>query len=101
MHRHRRGKDFGRDTVRAAIDLFLPHLYHPRVPISSLSGRLTMLKRARYIVAIYVGAIAVADKAAVPPKHRFYRSSPPLLILFLLMGHGVGLFAGPGWLANS
>jgi hypothetical protein len=86
--------------MRAAIELLLPYLYHPRIRISFLLERLTMLTRARYIVAIYVGAIAVADKTAVPPKHRFYRSSPPLLILFLLMGHWVGLFAGPGWLAN-
>jgi hypothetical protein len=52
--------------MRAAIDLLLPYLYHPRIPISFLLERLTMLKRARYIVATYVGAIAVAVLLVTP-----------------------------------
>jgi hypothetical protein len=52
--------------MRAAIELLLPYLYHPRIPISFLLERLTMLKRARYIVAIYVGAIAVAVLLVAP-----------------------------------
>jgi hypothetical protein len=52
--------------MRAAIDLLLCHLYHPRIPISLLSEGLTMLKRARYFVAIYVVAIAVAVLVVAP-----------------------------------
>jgi hypothetical protein len=52
--------------MRAAIELLLPYLYHPRIPTSFLLERLTMLTRARYIVAIYVGAIAVAVLLVAP-----------------------------------
>jgi hypothetical protein len=52
--------------MRAAIDLLLCHLYHPRIPISLLLEGLTMLKRARYFVAIYVVAIAVAVLVVAP-----------------------------------
>src|SRR5258708_38108757 len=52
--------------MRAAIDLLLCHLYHPRIAISLLSEGLTMLKRARYFVAIYVVAIAVAVLVVAP-----------------------------------
>src|SRR5258707_10752632 len=52
--------------MRAAIDLLLCHLYHPRIPISLLSEGLTMLKRARYFVAIYVVPIAVAVLVVAP-----------------------------------
>src|SRR5437867_8318347 len=63
MDRHRLGED---SHARAAIDLLLPHLYHPRIPISFPSERLTMLKRARYVVAIYVVAIAVVVLLVAP-----------------------------------
>jgi photosystem II stability/assembly factor-like uncharacterized protein len=52
--------------MRADVDLLLLPLYHPRVLIVFLSERITMLKRARYIVAIYVAAIAVAVLLVVP-----------------------------------
>jgi photosystem II stability/assembly factor-like uncharacterized protein len=52
--------------MRAAIDLLLCHLYHPRIPFSLLSEGLTMLKRAKYFVAIYVVAIAVAVLVVAP-----------------------------------
>src|SRR2546430_1462304 len=63
MDRHRLGED---SHARAAIDLLLLHLYHPRIPSSFPSERLTMLKRARYVVAIYVVAIAVAVLLVAP-----------------------------------
>src|SRR3984957_7153931 len=52
--------------MRAAIDQLLLRLYHPRIPISLLSEGLTMLKRARYFVAIYFVAIAAAVLLAAP-----------------------------------
>src|SRR6267143_10843 len=55
-----------RRQASPVIDLLLPHLYHPRIPISFPSERLTMLKRARYVVAIYVVAIAVAVLLVAP-----------------------------------
>src|SRR5216117_2560403 len=63
MGRHRLGED---SHARAAIDLLLPHLYHPRIPISFPSERLTMLKRARYVVAISAVAIAGAVLLVAP-----------------------------------
>ena len=52
--------------MRTAIDLLLPYLCHPRIPISFLLEMLTMLKRAKYFVAIYVLAIAVAVLVVAP-----------------------------------
>jgi hypothetical protein len=52
--------------MRADVDLLLLPLYHPRVLIVFRSERLTMLKRARYIVAIYVAVIAVAVLLVAP-----------------------------------
>ena len=46
--------------MRAAIDLLLLHLYHPRIPISSIPEDFTMLNRAKFYVPAYIAAIAVA-----------------------------------------